>query len=182
MLIKIRTRLRDFIDDNRGSVSVEAMVIFPGLLWAFAAMYTFFDSYREQSINQKAAFTIADMVSRETDAINEIYLSNTQALFDHLSHSAAPSKLRLSVLYWDESDNQFYADWSKTRGSVDSLTDATLQTWNSKLPIVPNNERIILVETWSTDVPLFNVGLAESEYETFVFTSPRFAPQLPWED
>ena len=45
---------------------------------------------------------------------------------------------------------------------------------------MPDNERVILVETWSTYSPLFEVGLDQSDIYNFIFTSPRFAPLLPW--
>ncbi|UYV38639.1 hypothetical protein N4R57_06200 [Rhodobacteraceae bacterium D3-12] len=41
-----------------------------------------------------------------------------------------------------------------------------------------DEERIILVETWTDYNAPFNVGLNGQTISTFVFTRPRFAPQL----
>jgi hypothetical protein len=45
---------------------------------------------------------------------------------------------------------------------------------------MPDNERVILVETTNTFVPLLKVGLSNIELENFVFTRPRFTSQLVW--
>ena len=58
------------------------------------------------------------------------------------------------------------------------LTHADLILMEDQLPKLPNQERIVLVETWSTYEPLFNIGMEDVEIKTFVFTRLRFAPQL----
>ena len=51
----------------------------------------------------------------------------------------------------------------------------------NRLPVVPNNERLILVETWADYNPPFNVGINRQYLYNFVFTRPRFAPQVKYE-
>ena len=50
-----------------------------------------------------------------------------------------------------------------------------------RLPVMPDGERVILVETSNEWVPAFNVGFETTLLDNFNFTSPRFAPQLCWE-
>ena len=66
---KILRSLKNFRHDTRGVVSVEMVLILPLLFWSFAAVATFFDAYRTRSLAEKAAFTISDMLSRETNAV-----------------------------------------------------------------------------------------------------------------
>lgn len=180
LLSRLVTRLRAFHDDDKGVVTVETALMFPLLFWAFLSMFSFFDAYRQLSIGQKAAFTISDMISRETDAIDDTYVDNALDLFNYLTSARNPVSLRISVIYYDNSDAEYYIGWSEGRGGKGALTDATIQSWNSVLPVLPESEALILVETWSSYRAPFNVGLDDTDMENFIFTSPRFASQLPF--
>ena len=46
------------------------------------------------------------------------------------------------------------------------------------LPLMVDEERQILVETRTVYEPPFTVGLSQQTLRTFVFTRPRFAPQV----
>lgn len=179
MLKPLKQRLRAFCADSEGTVAVEAAVIFPMVMWAFLAMFVYFEGYRQTAINHKAANTIADMLSRETASITPGYVDNTKELFDLLAQANGNTRVRLSVIKWDKRKNAFRVNWSKTKGSgIVPLTHSDLVPMKASLPTVPNQERMVLVETWSTYKPLFRIGMSDTEISTFVFTRLRFAPQL----
>jgi hypothetical protein len=173
--------MRRFISDGSGSVAVEAVLVLPFLFWAFLATFVYFDAFRQSAVNQKAAYTIGDMLSRETAAVNDTYVNSLQSLFEFLTKRNSEPSLRVSVAMWDEEDNRYRLDWSEGRGNRGALTEDEVNAMRDRLPNLPDNERIILVETWSTYKPAFNVGLKQDELYNLVFTSPRFAPQLVWE-
>jgi hypothetical protein len=176
---RLKLALITFKEDVRGTVAVEAAVMFPMVMWAFLSMFVFFEGYRQSSINEKAANTIADMLSRETENITPTYINNTKALFDLLAEADSDSKIRVSVIKWVRRKGIYKIVWSKARGAgLSNLATKDVKYWTEKLPTVPNQERIVLVETWSTYEPLFNVGLDPVELKSFVFTRLRFAPQL----
>lgn len=176
---RINARPRAFGDDTRASVSVEAALIFPMVMWSLLATFVFFEGYRQSAINHKAASTIADMYSRETANITPTYVDNTKALFDYLAEANGDTKIRVSVIRWVKRRNAYRVDWSKKRGSnIVKLTTADLVAMEDDLPTLPNQERIVLIETWSTYEPLFNIGMDDVELHSFVFTRLRFAPQL----
>lgn len=181
MLTAMLARLRRFTRDRRGSVTVEAVIALPFLFWALLAMLVFFDAYRQSSLNVKAAFTIGDMISREVDPITPAYLDGALFLFDELARTATPPRMRVTVVYYNQAQDRFYRDWSQQRGGVPVLTDADLVAMRARLPLVPNNERLILVETWADYNPPFNVGIKRQDLYNFVFTRPRFAPQVKFE-
>ena len=174
----LTTRLKSFIKDTRGSVSVEFILVMPFLFWAFMATYVFFDGFRQSAVNLKAAYTISDLISRETDVITEDYVNSMHNLMQVLTRNTSPTKLRITVIRWDEDDDRYYVDWSTNRGYGFNLTDGNIGDIKERLPVMPNNERVILVETINTFVPLFNVGMDNKQLENFVFTRPRFAPQV----
>ena len=61
LISMVNARLKAFGGETRGSVSVEAAIIFPMVLWAMVSIFVFFEGYRQSAINHKAANTIADM-------------------------------------------------------------------------------------------------------------------------
>jgi len=80
MFNKLTRKLRGFRSDERGYVTVEAMILLPVILWIFAACWVYFDAFRQQSVNQKASYTIGDMLSRETNYITPAYIDGTHEL------------------------------------------------------------------------------------------------------
>ena len=175
----VNSRVQSFRDDTRGSVSVEAALIFPVVMWAMLAMFVFFEGYRQTAINQKAANTIADMFSRETESITPVYIDNTKDLFDLLAEANAETKIRISVLKWSNRRTEYQVDWSQARGAgLSALSTADLQVMAGNLPVLPDQERVVLIETWGTFEPLFNIGMDDVVMRSFVYTRLRFAPQL----
>ncbi|WP_371059987.1 TadE/TadG family type IV pilus assembly protein [Rhodosalinus sp. 5P4] len=183
MMTLWRDRLRCFLDETRGSLTVEAVILMPIILWAFSATYVFFDMFRQNSVTHKAAFTIGDMLSRETLEITPTYLDNTLTLFDMLTDGELENPgVRVSVVRWDEDTQSYDLRWSQSRGGAGELTPDQVADWDGVLPSMVDEEQIILVQTWADYNPLFRVGIGQQQFETFVFTRPRFAPQLVWSD
>ncbi|QFT59251.1 hypothetical protein FIU94_10480 [Sulfitobacter sp. THAF37] len=172
----------DFMRRQDGSISIEAMIVLPVMFWAFLAMFSIFDAFRTYGINQKAAFTVGDAISRETLPLDDDYLNGMHSLFEYLSLSEGQSALRVSSIWFDADDNRYRTDWSKTRGGVTALTSSNVRNWHDKLPVMPDNERVVLVETWSDYTPPFATGLENREIQNFVFTRPRYAPRVCWEE
>lgn len=182
MIHLIFDKLRAFKRSTSGSVSVEFAFYLPLFWGVFAAIYTFFDAFRQESVNLKAAYTISDLISRETTTLNHDYIDSMYEMTKLLIRSDSVINLRVSVVRWDEEDNRYYVDWSTTRGGAwIAWTDANISTVNDRLPAMPDQERVILVETRNQMIPAFNVGLSDLDINNFVFTRPRFAPQVRFE-
>lgn len=175
-------RLRAFRQDTTGLVSVEFAIYVPLLLWTFAAVYTLFDAFRQESINLKAAYTISDLISRETTTLNDDYIDSMHEMTKLLIRINSDISLRISVVRWDEDTNRYYVDWSEVRGTaLTSWTDATISQVESNLPDMPDEERVILVETNNSMPPAFRIGLPDLNINNFVFSRPRFAPLVHFE-
>ncbi len=122
------------------------------------------------------------MLSRETLPITPSYMTNARNIYKDLSGlSPGETALRVTLLRWDGPNNRFKVDWSQRRGDIPRLRNRDVRDYDDLLPPLISNERIILVETASDYDPAFSVGLSPRVIETFVFTRPRFAPQLVWD-
>lgn len=175
-------RLHRFKSDQEGSVAIEAVIILPILFWAYLSMFAIFDAYRQYTVNQKAAYTISDLMSRQTNPIDIDFLDSSRALFDMLTRSKEESSMRLTVVIYDEASDSFSVRWSKHRGSFTALEDVNVASWHDKLPVMPDQENVIIVETQSSYDPPFNTGLEDRVIKNFVFTRPRYAPQILWQN
>lgn len=180
--MRLATFLRSFARDTRGFVNVEAVIVFPALLFLFGVGWTYFDAFRQQAVNQKANYVISDMISRETDSITNTYIDNARTLLRHLTKASGPdSDLRITVVQYDDDQNGWDVNWSRTSGDQPVLLDADIPGMAHRLPVGTDGEQLILVETWDVFDPIFNVGLDMFEIRTYSFTRPRYAPQVVFE-
>ncbi len=179
---RLISRLKAFRDNTDGGMIVEFVIASPFLFWAFMATYVYFQSYQQSASNLKAAYTISDLISRETSDINDNYIDSMVNLFDLMTRTPSNSSLRITVIRWDEPNNRYYVNWSANRGFPSDLTNDNVSDLAGRLPTMPDNEIVILVETVNEFVPLFKIGLDDIELENFVFTRPRFVDQIKWSD
>lgn len=168
----------DFRRDETGSVSIEAIIMMPLVFWTYLAMFAFFNTYQEYNVNQKVAFTIGDMISRETLPLDQAYLDGVQDLLDYLTHSSAEVGVRVTSLRYSKEDSQFYVHWPRARGGLTPVIDTDVATWTTRVPKLTDGEYIVITETSTNYAVPFNVGLGDREIENFVFTRPRYAPRV----
>jgi hypothetical protein len=73
-------------------------------------------------------------------------------------------------------------NWSKVQGNAkNEFTQIEVAGLTGRLPIMKDNEHIIVVETWVDYDPPFDTGLATHNVVNFVFTRPRYTPQVCWD-
>ncbi|MDJ1007959.1 MAG: hypothetical protein QNJ13_09065 [Paracoccaceae bacterium] len=167
---------------TEGGLSVEAILMFPMLAWAYMGMYFFFDAYRQQNINLKAAYTVSDMLSREVDVIYWKDIEGLNRVLDFLTASANPTQIRVSVVYFDADTDRHMLVWSRgTRGKLDLTQNQINDSYSDQIPIMADSDTAILVETWAYYEPTVNIGLSDVTFDNMIVTSPRFAPQLCYE-
>lgn len=175
--------LRRFRDDERGSIAVETIIIIPMIFWIYLTMFSIFDAYRNHAINQKAAYTIGDIISRETTPLDSKYMWGSRDLLAYLTANEANNvAIRVTSVKYDAVNDEYKRDWSKKWGWVPTLGNNEVSALKDNLPVMPHNERVMVVETFAKYEAPFNTGLSDHEIHNFVFTRPRYAPRVLWSD
>lgn len=173
---------RRFARTENGSLSVEAVFALPMLVFAITATFVFWDAFKTLNISQKGTYTIADMLSRETNAVDADYLTSMHEVFDFLAGENGDNAIRVSVvtLRTNEATDrpEMLLVWSQGVGGVAGYTD--LSVIQDRLPTMSLGEQLIVVESEQEWSPAFSVGLASYRFREVAISRPRFAPQLVW--
>ncbi len=172
-----------FANEEDGSWSLEIIILTPAMFFALLFVYDAFYGFRMNSVNQKVAFTISDMVSRETTPIDDAYVSGSLELFKFMTaaHNNNAS-IRITAVKYDGENDKFELEWSEGRGNIIGATPAEVENWKDRLPNMPDNEIITVVETYVDFEPVFNIGFEDRLIYNFVFTRPRYAPQVLYDN
>lgn len=192
----IGQRYRFFRATTEGSMSVEAMLVLPLLVWWYVASFEFFEAFRERNANTKAAYTLADMITRESLPVNAAYIDGMGQVFEYLTLSDEPTRIRVTSITFKQTVGQpdptvgkFEVQWSHGTGTYTDHTTATLQLVKGHLPKMTPGDTAILVETYSSYVPIFRIGLDMQNnpdplgnlwFSQFVVMRPRFLPAITW--
>lgn len=170
-----------FIRDERGTVLAEFVIMIPLLLWAWIAMYMFWDAYRALNAAQKATYAISDMLSREQTAVTNSYRDGLRNVFAYMA-GKPPSqvKTRFTSITYSTARNRFEVHWSYSPGSqLTKLNTATLQDLADRIPAMSDGDYVLLVQTSVSYKPpvqidFFGTYMQARNIENFVLTRPRF--------
>ena len=179
--MRILTRLQRFLRDPRGTASVEAIIILPLLLWGYIATFVYFDAFRMQNLNLKAAYTIVDMISRETGTINPTYINGLNTVYDYLTNTNAATSIRVSSVNWDAATGRYNVQWSYATKSQPVMDNTQVNLFKTKLPKLPVGDTLIVVETnlpFTPDFPNLNLGVKATTFTQFISTRPRFTSKV----
>lgn len=177
-LARLRAAVQRFRDDTLGSLSVEAVLILPVLMWAYTANLVWYDSFRVQNTNIKAGYAVSDALSRKTDVVTPEYLEGLRDLYAFLSNGRNRADLRVTSIGQDPQTGTLEAAWSYATGDLLALTNADLMDRADTIPMIAPGDTIIYVETIMGYVPPINVGLRARTFTNVIPTRPRFAPQI----
>ncbi len=181
--------LRRFLRGEEAGLSVEAVLVLPFMLWAFAALFSYFDVYRARSLAMKGNYAVSDLLSRETDPIDTAYLNGIEAVFTFITESDDESWIRVTPVHClsdctDPDTRVLQRDWSRATDGVDWLSNADVNSdYRDIVPMIASGERVIMVETriaYKPPVGPAITGVTARDLRDTTFTRPRFAPQLCW--
>lgn len=170
-----------FLRDTRGSVSVEAVLIAPLLVWGMVATYVFYDGFRHKTRVQIAANTVVDVLSRQTATITPQFVNDLNGVFDALALGRGSTSMRVTSVAQVTADAAPVIAWSHgTRGVAPARTLAQL---NGQVPPILTGEAAIVVETFGSWTPPFTLLGMESlvNLNSQVTSRPRFVPWLHFE-
>lgn len=172
------SKLRRFRDEQSGNVAIEAVILVPIMIWGYMAMFSIFDTYRQYTAQQKAAYTISDLISRQATPLDADFLDGSHELFQTLTRSIGETGLRVTVAKYDLNIQEYQVVWSRTRGGMIALASQDIADWSDRLPVLPQDDQIIIVETTALFDPVYELGLGLKTINNFVFTRPRYATQV----
>lgn len=182
-------KISDFLRDERGNVLAEAVIILPAVIWSYLAFFVFWDSYKTTNVAQKAAYTAADLISREQVTLPTTYVPGMLNLVRYLVNDQTSTKIRVTSILFSEglvvnlgvedADDKTMVQWSiSPNDAMTPYTDATLLAVLDKIPAMSDGDSVILVETSQDFNPIFDVGMDSRQVTNFVVTRPRFLPKI----
>lgn len=179
MFDRFKFQMRRFRHGEEGSIIAETAIMIPTLFAATMATFVFFDAYRNQSINIKANYTIADSLSRESKYITNTFMVNTWNLHRFLTNSPSLTSIRVSLIEYDGDADSHTVVWSRAKGGGADYDDAPstmIGLTTAEIPIMPNGEALIVVQTAVDYEPKFGIGLGNFTFRNTTYTRPRWAP------
>lgn len=177
------TLSRRFSRSEEGGLSVEAVLVLPLLVWAITATFVFWDAFKALNTAQKATYTVADMLSRETLPIDADYLTTMHEVFDFLSgDGGSDNALRVTVVTRfvddDAGIDELRIVWSQGV-NLEGYDD--IAVLENRLPTIAEGEQLIFVESEQDWSPEFAAGLGSYRFRKVALARPRFTPQLVWQ-
>lgn len=174
-MFTFRPRIRRFARDETGTVMAETVIVLPVLLWAFLALFVYWDSFRSMNTVQKAAYTISDTISREMITLPATYFDGLRNVMDLMIDSDQNVKMRVTSFTYNLADLKYVVLWSYSPDSaMAELTTDTLLLVKDRLPNMSNADFATIVETEVDYRPAFNIGMGNITLKQFIITRPRF--------
>lgn len=160
-MMKTPNFIRRFLRDEDASITIEAVMILPLLLWGYFGMFVLYDGYRAASSNIRASYTISDMLSREDQTVvTQAYVDGLNDIQDVLTQSPHRTVLRVTAVEFFNGQFSINNNCSFSTAGKTAVTDATLTT--EILPYLPtmgSGDVLLVVETWMAFVPFMNITL-----------------------
>jgi hypothetical protein len=190
---RLRHTVRAFLRDESGVLLAEALILLPMLIWGFLALVVYWDLFRTINVTQKAAYSIADMLSRQT-VVTQQFVDGLDNVLTFLTPGVPASEMRITSFQLDEGtnnqlgfdgDDEYCLLFSRivggTAGSPRAAhTKASIEALNARIPDLADLESVVLVETWvdyepdfDTGVLNFAPGIGEQTFTQFIVTRPR---------
>lgn len=175
-------RFKAFLRDEDGLILAEGILMLPLLIWALVAMFIYWDVFRTINVTQKAAYGVADLLSRQRDTIPLNFANGLQNVVDFLTPGGHPVIMRITSLQYDAANDRYELLFSYSpQNKISVLTQADIQAWKgTKIPVLNDDESVFVVETnvqfqtqMKTVLAGFLVGVDNGTYGEFVVTRPR---------
>lgn len=180
----LKRALNKFHRAEDGSFAVEAILVTPLLFTGLMLSFGWFTAFQAKAEANKAAYTLSDYITRQTEAITPEFIEGLADIYRFLNNDGDIS-LRVSAVKWSTADNddgQYELVWSDAEGDYTALSNGGLSDIEARLPIMTDGAEVIVVETERSWSAPFDMGLDDVVFADFVVTTPRFAAQIPFDD
>lgn len=168
-------QLRRFRDKEDGVVLAEFLILLPLLVWVFMALFIYWDAFRTINQSQKGAYSVADVLSRQKE-VDANYINGMQTLMQYLVKNGYEVKIRVTSIKYDENSGRYAVLFSRSPGGrLPALTNISVNNpdFADRIPVMDDQDSVVVVETRLSYVPSINVGVAAQEFSQFIVTRPR---------
>ncbi len=183
-------RFQAFLREEDGLILAEGIMMLPLIIWAMVAMFIYWDVFRTVNVTQKAAYSVADLLSRQKDDIPVAFANGLQNVVNFLTPGGHEVAIRITSfecvsptdLVCDSDSGSYRLLFSMSpQNKVPALTQAGIQNWRgSRVPVMNAGESLYVVETevqFQTQMKSvlagFLVAVEDRTYGQFVVTRPR---------
>ena len=166
--------------DEEGTVTIEFLLTFPLLVLWLLGSYVFFDVYKSESKASKAAYAVADILSRQ-EGVNHAELNDYFTLLDRLLPRASDDKwMRVTSISWDPAEEAYFVNWSWARSPGDTIpTLDDLSGIADFLPAIAEGDSVIMLEVEVPYTPIISsVGMNDLKWTPRVVVRPRFIAKV----
>ena len=171
--------LHRFARDEKGSLVVEAVMVLPALIWAYAGLFAYWDAYRSINTVQKASYTISDLISRSQTSVNDAYLGGMRTAMNTMLAGDQAGDIRVTSYRWSGPRDRYEVIFSRSpNNAMAPLNNSNLASLSDRLPTMSDGDSAVLVETRIPYTPPVAFGLTPAVLEQFIVTRPRFLPKL----
>lgn len=175
-----RNSLRSFAKDESGVLLAEFLLLVPFMIWGFVALFVYWDVFRTINVTQKAAYSIADLLSRQA-VVTTNFVDGLENVLTFLTPGTQDVRLRITSLEYDAGDDEYDLLFSRSPGGkVPEHDQASIQLLKPQIPTMDDLDSVIIVETWVDYVPSFDTGLLNltpgvdnQTFTQFIVTRPR---------
>ncbi|SOC02216.1 hypothetical protein [Rhodobacter maris] len=200
--------LRKFWRQTDGAVVFEGLFGSLLLLGWYAIAFQFYDVFRMRAQVLRASYTVADLISRERNAIGPTYVTGLKKVFDYISNTSDSDGtwLRLTLISCsaqtsDNCDGVSKAftlaapSYTTATSGVSVHTTTSINAEHERIPILAPGDMAVVLESSYPYFPILDIGdmalLLDGEtwtqqglssklrFSNFVVTRPR-GPQTVW--
>ena len=181
--LRLAGMLRRFGRADTGAVSIEVVIALPMLITALVACVLLSDMFRSQTTAARAAYSVADTLSRRVDPVDVDYLDGTGVLYRYLGRAKHGTWVRVSSVAFSEPEDRFFVVWSHhSEGGLVLNTETLNEGLHERIPTLPIGETVIVVEAGTEWRSFMTSILNHREFRQVVVTRPRFTSQLRYDD
>ncbi len=176
MMKRITNRLNALKRDESGATLVEFMFVVPLIAFWFAGTFTFFDAYSTWTRSVKATYTVADILSRQTE-VDDNYITDMNTLFASIMGvEKTDTYMRISNI--EQTEDGLNIDWSVGTGTYPALT-RNRDIPEEIFPTLQVGESTILIESHIPFVPFQEyIGIEARLLVKKLVMNPRFTSKL----
>ncbi len=171
---RLLSAFRAFKKDETATLTVEFVILMPVLIFWFIGSVVFYDAFDARAGAQKTSYTLADIVSRQSEVSND-FIDQLLVLQNRMLPLEPVGSVRVSTLQVSDAGN-LEVLWSySTEGTALTIDDVDL----TSLPPMDVEDSVVIVESYVPYVPLADwVGVVQQTWANKIVTQARFVDAL----